>query len=190
MYVKCGPLHDGGVPEECHSFFMALPEVLHRMYLFDDGSFVLVVRDSVAGGVLLYPQLLHWGQSALGDWSILCMWGYSALYGVLCSIGENGVYPGATVSSSAAGVVGIFKMKICLRLVFQETAFIKKAWRDLTSEYACIKGDSLRFRHVQGNITPCYIDTVSVGEPDVYVPQYSCSAWLCSTLFLSAGIWV
>ena len=28
-----GPLDDGGVPEECHSFLRALPEVLQCMYV-------------------------------------------------------------------------------------------------------------------------------------------------------------
>ena len=31
--VMYGPLDDGGIPEECHSFLRALPEVLHCMYV-------------------------------------------------------------------------------------------------------------------------------------------------------------
>ena len=31
--VMYGPLDDGGIPEECHRFLRAIPEVLQRMYV-------------------------------------------------------------------------------------------------------------------------------------------------------------
>ena len=33
VFVIYGPLDDGGIPEECHSFLRALPEVLQCMYV-------------------------------------------------------------------------------------------------------------------------------------------------------------
>ena len=46
--VMNGPLDDGGIPEKCHSFLRALPEVIQCMYVIKV-LYVLVVCDSETG---------------------------------------------------------------------------------------------------------------------------------------------